>query len=427
MKIIVVGAGWAGCAAAYQARKEGAQVVLFERTDMVLGTGLVGGIMRNNGRYTASEELIAMGGGKMIEITDQNNRHKNINFPGHEHAYLYDIAKTPVAVERALQNTGVVMKMQSRITAVHINGDTIHSVETSDGNITDGDVFIDTTGTAGPVNNCVKYGNGCAMCILRCPSFGGRVSLTQLCKIEEIIGKRVSGQNGAMSGSCKLYKDSLAPWIIDKLNSEGYASIKLLPELKEDHLDMKACQQYALKNYAENIILLDTGHAKMMTPYYPVEKLHRIEGLEYARFEDPYAGGHGNSMRFCAMAPRENSLKVKGVRNLFCAGEKAGLFVGHTEAIVTGTLAGHNAVKLAQGDRLFEVPRTTAIGEAIAYVNEEMATDSGLTKKYTFSGSVMFEHIKQKGLYLTDKDMIRDRIEAAGLTDIFACKTCLEV
>ena len=54
--VVVMGAGWAGCAAAVAAASAGARVLL-ERTDMILGTGLVGGIMRNNGRLTAAEEL----------------------------------------------------------------------------------------------------------------------------------------------------------------------------------------------------------------------------------------------------------------------------------------------------------------------------------------------------------------------------------
>ena len=57
MKVIIVGGGWSGCAASLSARKRGAEVVLLERTDMLLGTGLVGGIMRNNGRFTAAEEI----------------------------------------------------------------------------------------------------------------------------------------------------------------------------------------------------------------------------------------------------------------------------------------------------------------------------------------------------------------------------------
>ena len=55
--LVIVGAGWAGCAAAVAAAKQGARVRLLERTDMILGTGLVGGILRNNGRLTAALEL----------------------------------------------------------------------------------------------------------------------------------------------------------------------------------------------------------------------------------------------------------------------------------------------------------------------------------------------------------------------------------
>ena len=39
-----MGGGWSGCAAALAARQAGAdEVVLLERTDSLLGTGLVGG------------------------------------------------------------------------------------------------------------------------------------------------------------------------------------------------------------------------------------------------------------------------------------------------------------------------------------------------------------------------------------------------
>ena len=86
MKVVVIGGGWAGASAAIAAKKTGAEVVLFEKTDMLLGLGNVGGIMRNNGRYTASEELIALGAPDLINLTDTFSRHKNIEFPGHKHA-----------------------------------------------------------------------------------------------------------------------------------------------------------------------------------------------------------------------------------------------------------------------------------------------------------------------------------------------------
>ena len=79
-----------------------------------------------------------------------------------------------------------------------------------------------------------------------------------------------------------------------------------------------------------------------MTTYYQLEKLRKIPGFEYAKYVDPYAGSKGNSIRYLSVDPRTNDMKVDGVDNLFCAGEKYGLFVGHTEAICTGSLAGHN-------------------------------------------------------------------------------------
>ncbi|MBH1940843.1 FAD-dependent oxidoreductase [Mobilitalea sibirica] len=423
-KIIVIGGGWAGCSAAVSAAKAGAKVTLLERTDMLLGTGLVGGIMRNNGRFTATEEMIAMGGGDLFHICDNTARHTNIEFPGHKHATLYDIAQTPVEVTKHLKDIGVEIVLESRVTKVTMDGKNIIAVKDQQDREYYGDAFIDTTGTAGPMNNCIKYGNGCAMCILRCPSYGGRVSVTGLAGIEEIVGKKTDGSVGAMSGSCKLYKESLSLEIQDEMNSNGVAVIPVPKELIEDHLDVKACQQYAMDAFKDNIILLDTGHAKLMTPYYDLNRLRMIPGFENARYEDPYSGGKGNSMRFFAMAPRDNYLKVEGANNLFCAGEKAGLLVGHTEAIVTGVLAGHNSVRYALGLELLELPNQLAIGDAISYIREAMHTEEGMGLKYTFSGSIYYERMKKLKLYTENIDEIRDKVDELGLTEIFNQKLC---
>lgn len=417
--ILVAGGGWAGCAATLAAKKQGFNVILFERTDLLLGTGLVGGIMRNNGRFTAAEELIAMGGGELLQVCDCTARHTNVTFPGHEHASLYDIAKTPIAVKDCLEQHGVDIRFNVRITDVKMEENCIVALLLENGDVVNGDVIIDTTGTAGPMNNCIKYGNGCAMCILRCPSFGGRVSIAEKAGIAEKVAKREDGKWGAMSGSCKLYKESLSKDIQKELNDKGVAIIPIPQKLRKDVLALKACQQYALSAFKDNIILLDTGHAKLMSPYFELSALHQITGFEQARYEDPYAGGKGNSMRCFAMAPRENTLKVKGCDNLLCAGEKAGPLVGHTEAIVTGTLAGYNAAKMLQGKDLLEMPVDLCSGDAINYVGKKMETDEGISKKYTFSGSVYFDRMKRKQLYTTDISTIRNRVERAGMIGIF--------
>lgn len=418
-KIVVIGGGWSGCAAAISAVKAGAEVTLLERTDMLLGTGLVGGIMRNNGRFTAAEEMIAMGGGDLFKICDENARHKNIHFPGHEHATLYDIAATHGAVLNYIKGLGIKIVFQARVTQVSVENESIITVTDAQGRTFEGDAFIDTTGTAGPMNNCTKYGNGCAMCILRCPSFGGRVSVAGLAGLKEMVGKKPNGSIGAMSGSCKLYKESLSKEIQKELNTKGVCIVPIPDELIEDHLDVKACQQYALEEFKSNIILLDTGHAKLMSPYFTLERLRKIPGFENARYEDPYAGGKGNSMRYFDMAYRDNHLKVEGLNNLFCGGEKAGLLVGHTEAIVTGTLAGHNSVRCALGMDLLQLPEDLAVGDAISYVKKAMATEEGMGKKYTFSGSVYFERMKKLGMYTTDISEIESKVTSLSLKDVF--------
>jgi len=235
-----------------------------------------------------------------------------------------------------------------------------------------------------------------------------------------MVGKK-GDQIGAMSGSCKLLKESLSREIIDTLGEKGVAVIPIPSSLQTgEKLAIKACQQYALPEFHDNLVLLDTGHAKLMTPYFPLEALRKIPGFENARYEDPYAGGLGNSIRYLGMAPRDNALKVIGVENLFCAGEKAGLLVGHTEAIVTGTLAGYNAVKLMKKENLLVLPAALAVGDAISYVRSQMETEEGLGYKYTFSGSVYFERMKEKGLFSIDPEEIRKKVDQAGMTGIFS-------
>jgi hypothetical protein len=423
LKVIIIGGGWSGCSAAITAKKAGAEVILYEKTDMLLGLGNVGGIMRNNGRYTASEEMIALGAGDLIHLTDEYSRHKNIDFPGHKNAWLYDVNKIEPAVGKYLKAMDIEVNLITRVVDVEKEGNSIKGIYLSDGKYVEADVFIETTGSTGPMGNCLKYGNGCVMCVLRCPAFGPRVSISYKAGIEDLKGEREEDIYGAFSGSCKLAKESLADDIIKELEETGVAVIKVPEEdVNLDKLKLKVCQQYALKEFAENLVLLDTGHVKLMTSYYPLEKLRKIKGLENAKYIDPYAGGKGNSIRYLSVAPRTNSMKVVGLDNLFCAGEKAGLFVGHTEAIITGALAGQNAIRNYLGMPLLILPRSLAVGDIIAYANEKIQTKEGRANRYTFAGAEYFKRMEEMGLYTLDIDKIKGRVEKLNLTDIFCEK-----
>lgn len=420
MKIVVIGGGWAGCAAAISAKKAGADVTLFEKTDLILGLGNVGGIMRNNGRFTAAEELISLGAGDLINITDSLSRHKNIEFPGHKHAWLYDVNLIEPEVRDYVESLGINIRFISRISDVEKEGSKIKGVYLSTGEFIEADAFVETTGSTGPMGNCLKYGNGCSMCILRCPTFGPRVSLSARAGIEDFQGEREGDELGAFSGSCKLAKETLSEEIVKELNETGVVVLKIPPEdINLDKLKSKVCQQYALKEFAENIVLLDTGHAKLMTTYYPIEKLRKIKGLEKAKYVDPYAGGIGNSIRYLAVSPRTDDMKVIGLDNLFVGGEKSGLFVGHTEAIATGTLAGYNAVRYTLGMPMLILPRSTAIGDIISYANYKVSTSEGRKNRYTFAGAEYFKRMKENDLYITNKDEIRDKLKRLNLENIF--------
>ena len=160
---------------------------------MLLGCGLVGGIMRNNGRFTAAEEMLAMSGGELFQLTDQTSLHRNIEFPAHRHASLYNASSMELVVKKFLLDKGIEIHLITRIDDVELQDGRIKAVtgKTREEKVrVEGDVFIDATGTAGPPAQCTKYGNGCAMCILRCPSFGGRASLAAKCGVTEMIGRK---------------------------------------------------------------------------------------------------------------------------------------------------------------------------------------------------------------------------------------------
>lgn len=419
-KVVVIGGGWAGCAAAISASKAGAQVVILEKTDLLIGLGNVGGIMRNNGRYTACEEAMCLGASELFTLTDENSTHKNVNFPGHNHATIYNVLKIEPPVRKLIKDMGIEVRIMSRVVDVDCEKDILKAVILEDGERIKGDSFVDTTGSSGPMGNCSKYGNGCAMCVLRCPSFGGRVSVTGRCGVNDMIGERVNGDFGAFSGSMKLLKESLSEDIQKELNDKGFAVIPLPKELRnEKKLDIKVCQQYALHEFAENIILLDTGHAKLMTPFFDLEKLRSVPGFETACIVDPYSGGKGNSIRYMAVSPRDNYMRAEGMKNLFVGGEKSGFYVGHTEAICTGSLAGHNAVRYLTNKGYLQLPSSLSIGDFISYSNEEMHKREGAKMRFTFAGSIYFNRMKELGLYTIDKDEIEKRVKDVDLLGVY--------
>ena len=62
------------------------------------------------------------------------------------------------------------------------------------------------------------------------------------------------------------------------------------------------------------------------------------------------------------------------------------------------------------GRELLVLPETLAVGDAISYVRKAMDTEEGMTKKYTFSGSVYFNRMKELNRLFQAEDVEIDRI-----------------
>lgn len=118
---------------------------------------------------------------------------------------------TEPEVRRLVRNLGIEIRFITRIIDVKMDSESrISAVVTADGEEIEGDVFIETTGSTGPMGNCMRYGNGCSMCVLRCPAFGPRVSITERAGLKDLAACKADGTRGAFSGSCKLEKRTLS-------------------------------------------------------------------------------------------------------------------------------------------------------------------------------------------------------------------------
>lgn len=71
------------------------------------------------------------------------------------------------------------------------------------------------------------------------------------------------------------------------------------------------------------------------------------------------------------------------------------------------------------GMPLLILPSSIAIGDLITYANEKATNREGRKDRYTFAGSVYFKRMQEQGLYTTDINEIRRRVEKVNLDNVF--------
>ncbi len=422
-RVVIVGAGFAGCATAISAVKAGAEVILLERMDFVLASGVRAGRMNYNGKVVGAEEAKALGGGEVFEALESIILHR-ANIVDEENAYIYNTVVVEPTVRRVVEGFGVDLRLESRVIDVVREGGVLKAVNVSGKGMVEGDVFIDCSGHAGGMDMCTRYGGGCAMCVThRCPTFGDRVSITTKAGAPEMVRRRPDGTPGTIDAALSLHKSSLDPVLLARLAKEGAISIPLPPELV-DSTRLYRIGGIRSQRQMEHLNLVDIGiTAKCVgNGTLSPEQVRMVPGLERAVVENPMGVGRGNKISWISMTPCEDTLRVKDFQNLFAAGGKAGPLGGITEVIVTGILAGHNAVRAAVGKELITLPRSTVIGDFISFTGEMFEAPGGLDRGYGLAHQVYFERMKEMGLYTSDASAIHRRIKGLGLTGVLARK-----
>ena len=68
---------------------------------------------------------------------------------------------------------------------------------------------------------------------------------------------------------------------------------------------------------------------------------------------------------------------------------------------------------------LLTLPQTLAVGDLIAAANSAIKERHDTMERFPFSGGNYFNRMKEKQLYTTDIEAIRQRVEQAGLLGVY--------
>lgn len=422
-KVVVIGGGFAGCAAAIAAAKTGLKVILLERTDMLLAGGNRAGHVNSNGGMVLNEELKAMEGGDITQALESIIIHK-LKGPDSENSYIYNCALAEATISKVVQTYDVDLRLKSRAVNVDKEEGRIKAIRLANGDLIEGGVFVDCTGTTGGMDICKRYGQGCIMCgSFRCPVFGNRVSIATKAGAKELSQNRADGTRGLLGLAVCLNKASLSSELQERLEKEGSFRVPLPKELI-DYSKVSKMANVSSHKDVENINISDIGSMAKCSRlgYLPLESLRKVPGFESVMIEDPMGGGIYTFVKEVSIHYRDNSLMVKDFKNLFVGGEKIGPIGGVDVCIITGFLAGHNAARNLLGLEPLKLPITTAIGDYINYTGEIMQTQEGLNQLCRPGQGAYLDRMKKLGFYVPDPFIIKKRVNALDLTGIFAQK-----
>ncbi|MBI4286747.1 MAG: FAD-dependent oxidoreductase [Chloroflexi bacterium] len=427
MRVVVIGGGVGGFSAAMVARKAGAEVTLIERTDLLGGLGQVAGIGLLGDYDVVVGQERALGGADFVDVIETIPAHRSMDPPGYQNVLTYNVTKLDSRLQKACREKGIDVRLHSRVNDVEMSGNSVKAVMAANGNWISGDVFVDATGTSAGIPACERWGFGCVECILRCPTFGNPGGIIEK-KMPTFNRKGVDGKTGIIGTSVMLPISSLADNVQAELHEKGYYAIPV-PEGVEPDLvryGRAGASTTALMDQEitkKNLLLMDIGGFVKVTatgsPLY-ARSFRKFPGMEDCLIMQPTAGARGHLIIGIALALRDNTLKADGFDNVFCAGSKGGHSMCLMDAMVTGDLAGHNAVRKGVGQRPLELPRTLAAGAYVDLVGNAVRAGKETGRHY---GVIEAGFLKEMNVFREGAEIAKE-VERAGLTGVYRTKLC---
>lgn len=369
-----------------------------------------------------------MGGGG-IQVSDSLEKYAlfHARENGEDLGFIYDVMKAHQAMGDILEPAGVTVRLRSRVMDVEKRGNGIKAVVLDNGDRIEGDAFVDATGRTGFQEMCATLGQGCVLCALKCPLFGDCVHTSEKAGVSDVAVQSKYAQSGIRyMEATMLLPDSVAPWIIDELKN-GPLPGRYDYTVPKEMIGMDIRDEWLFPDRAPETVVATPELPTFIILYTPWLKvhinlptriLHRLPGLETAFPATPLSA-EGNAVFVKKTAPCDNTLKVNGLANLFAGGERARPASAMTTCQFLGDLAGHNAARVALGLEPITIPSSTLIG---LYINEVKEGSPGHPR-----GHSIYSREKrppnpiwrEKGFLTTDKDIIRQRVEDAGIVGIY--------
>jgi hypothetical protein len=421
-KVVVVGGGISGCASALNASKAGAKVTLVERLGMLGGASRRSGRLKN-GDFVAFAEGRALGAGELFDMFEEIALHRK-GIAGEDPVLVYDCGLVHSTLLRILKDEhGIDVIVQRRAIDVERNDYTIKSIVLNDGQKLEADSFVDASGTVAGVEACIKYGNGCVMCLYMCPAYGDPVSIATKAGAKEKTRIRNDGRLGSVGAAATLVKDSLSKELQERLQKEGTILVPLPPDFVQFNLSKLKNEMGAprTEEQMKTLNLVNIGPVAKLVGIgrVPLEMLRSVKGFENVEPEDPKQPAY-NKIAQMSIVPTDESMKVDEFHNLFAAGAHSAFTDGVIDCLCTGLVAGHNAVRAALGMPLITLPRTLVMGDFIASTREMARSyQKGMIKEGNMGAGPYYKKMLANGLFCLDPEVIRCKVEQAGLVGIF--------